>query len=114
MIATLRQVKKTDDERSENQKFLAMLPSMRQQVRFAFKNCLQQENRDAIEEVVLLAFDMYVSLVRRGREQLAYLSASRTLSDCPISRTAYLLAAWRRGNRNLAKRQRSNAIGTDQ
>jgi len=49
-----------------------MLPSMRQQARFAFRNCLQQEKRDAIEEVILLAFDMYASLVRRGRENLAY------------------------------------------
>jgi len=72
MIALLRPLKKTNDERSENARFLAMLPSMRQQARFAFRNCLQQEKRDAIEEVILLAFDMFVSLVRRGREQLAY------------------------------------------
>jgi len=72
MIALLRSLKKTKNEHEQNQKFLAMLPSMRQQGRFAFRNCLQHEKRDAIEEVLLLAFDMFVSLMRRGREQLAY------------------------------------------
>jgi len=72
MIAVLRPLKKTNDDQGQNEKFLAMLPSMRAQARFAFRNCGPQERLDAVQEVILLAFDMFVSLVRRGRESLAY------------------------------------------
>ena len=55
-----------------HEKFLELLPSMRAQARFAFRNLAPHERAEAIEEVLALAFGMYVSLLRRNREHLAF------------------------------------------
>jgi len=72
MIAVLQPLKKSNDAHLQNEKFLNWLPLMREQARFAFRNYGRQEKADAIEEVLALAFSMFVGLLRNGREHLAY------------------------------------------
>ena len=52
--------------------FAELLPSMRAQARFAFRNLASHEREEAIQEVLALAFVMLANLVRAERKQFAY------------------------------------------
>ena len=53
-------------------KFSELLPSMRAQARYAFRNLTPNARTDATQEVVVLAFVMFGNLVRAGRAHLAF------------------------------------------
>lgn len=71
MIAFLRPLKKKNVQ-SQCDKFLDMLPSIRQQARFAFRGRHPNEKAELVQEVVAAAYVMFANLVREGREHLAF------------------------------------------
>ncbi len=70
MIATLRRV--SEETQFVQQRFLAMLPQIRRQALRAFRNAAAEARAELTQEVIALAFAMFVRLVRRGKVGLAY------------------------------------------
>ena len=52
--------------------FLAMLPQIRQQARFAFRHCRPDVRRELVDEVVVNALVAFARLVELGKQDLAY------------------------------------------
>ena len=52
--------------------FLAMLPQIRRQARFAFRHCRPDVRRELVDEVVANALVAFVRLVELGKQDLAY------------------------------------------
>ena len=55
-----------------HEKFLALLPQIRQQAMFAFRGLRAEAREELTEEVVANAFCAFAQLVRRGKAALAY------------------------------------------
>ena len=70
MIAMLR----NDSEETQfvQQRFLAMLPQIRRQARLAFRGLRVELREERMQEVIALAYAMFVRLVRQGKVGLAY------------------------------------------
>ena len=70
MIALLR----NDSEYTQfmQQRFLAMLPQIRRQALRAFRNAGAEARAELTQEVIALAYSMFVRLVRQGKVGLAY------------------------------------------
>ena len=70
MIALLRN--DSEDTQFMQQRFLAMLPQIRRQALRAFRSVGAEARAELTQEVIALAFAMFVRLVRRGKAGLAY------------------------------------------
>lgn len=57
---------------SPRNRFLAMLPKIREVLRFAFRKLRSEERREAIQDCVASAWAAFSRLVERGRESIAY------------------------------------------
>ena len=71
MIAVARPVRSRVTERHRRQ-FLSMLPVIRRTAATAFQTMDAESKEESIAEAVAIAYLMFVALVRRGREELAY------------------------------------------
>jgi transposase len=74
MIATTRRRRRKITQAHQRQ-FLEMLPLVQRLAAVAFRDFRAEARQEAIAEVVAHAFAMYVALVKRGRENLAYAPA---------------------------------------
>jgi hypothetical protein len=72
MIAIAKQNPQQDPAPAWHARFLAMLPAIREQARFAFKSLPAGIRQEAIDEVVANALVAYARLVELGKENLAY------------------------------------------
>ncbi len=70
MIALLRNG--SEETEFVQQRFLAMLPQIRRQVRVAFRGLRVELREERMQEVIALAYAMFVRLVRQGKEAVAY------------------------------------------
>ena len=71
MIALANQIERSPSHHSQD-KFLAMLPLIRDQAQHAFQNVRPEAREELIAEVTANAFCAYQRLVARGREDIAY------------------------------------------
>jgi integrase len=55
-----------------NDKFLTMLPAIREQAQFAFRNVPVEAREEQVQEVVATAYGMFNTLASRGKINLAY------------------------------------------
>jgi hypothetical protein len=74
MIATTRRRRRKITQAHQKQ-FLEMLPLVQRLAAVAFRDFRAEARQEAIAEVVAHAFAMFVALVKRGRENLAYAPA---------------------------------------
>ena len=72
MIAPLRTSSLDCPTEYVHEKFLELLPQIRQQAVFAFRGLRAEARDELIEEVVANAFCAFAQLVRRGKTALAY------------------------------------------
>ena len=72
MIATPRKPKPELTREHHRQQFLAMLPAITRVARQTFSDLDAEEEEEAVAEVVATALIMFVGLVERGKEDLAY------------------------------------------
>ncbi|NLY03076.1 MAG: hypothetical protein GXY83_44060 [Rhodopirellula sp.] len=72
MIAVPKQDPQQAPTPAWHDRFLAMLPAIREQTRFAFKHMPPQIRRESIDEVAANALVAYARLVELGKEDLAY------------------------------------------
>ncbi len=70
MIAMLRKV--SEETQFVQQRFLAMLPQIRRQALRAFRSAGAEARAELTQEVIALAYAMFVRLVRQGNEAVAY------------------------------------------
>ena len=57
---------------ASHDQFLAMLPMIRENARFAFRHCKSDVREELIAEVVANAYCAFTRLARQGREDMAY------------------------------------------
>ena len=67
MIAPLRTSSLDCSTESVHEKFLALLPRIRQQAVFAFRNLRAEAREELTEEVIANAFRAFAQLVRQGK-----------------------------------------------
>jgi hypothetical protein len=72
MIATTRSPRRKACSRRWNDKFLELLPAIREQAEYAFRRVPVDTREDLILEVVAAAYVLFVSLCRRGKSALVY------------------------------------------
>jgi hypothetical protein len=72
MIATVRGLKRRSASRRRHDKFLAMLPAIREQANFAFRRMPLEAREELVQEVVSQAYSLFISLCRRGKSALNY------------------------------------------
>ena len=72
MIAPLRTSSLDCSTESAQEKFLSLLPRIRQQAVFAFRNLRAEAREELTEEVIANAFRAFAQLVRQGKVALAY------------------------------------------
>jgi hypothetical protein len=72
MISTARNPRCKARSRRWNDKFLQLLPAIREQAEYAFRRVPIDAREDLILEVVAAAYGMFVSLCRRGKTALVY------------------------------------------
>ncbi|MBI3465386.1 MAG: hypothetical protein HY000_20375, partial [Planctomycetes bacterium] len=75
MIALNQQYVETDVDRSWQDQFLDMLPSLNAYTRYAFRHLPLDSREEAIQEALALALAMLVRLYQQGRGSLAYATA---------------------------------------
>jgi hypothetical protein len=56
----------------QHERFLEMLPRIRQQARLAFRRLRPERKDELVQEVVAMAFGMFARLVRRGKAEVAF------------------------------------------
>ena len=72
MIATARNPRRKTCSRRWNDKFLQLLPAIREQAEYAFRRVPVDAREDLILEVVAAAYVLFTSLCRRGKTALVY------------------------------------------
>jgi hypothetical protein len=72
MIATASNPRRKTRTSRWNDKFLELLPAIREQAEYAFRRVSVDVREDLILEVVAAAYVLFVSLCRRGKSALAY------------------------------------------
>jgi hypothetical protein len=72
MIATASKPRRKACSRRWNDKFLELLPAIREQAEYAFRRVPVDAREDLILEVVAAAYVLFVSLCRRGKTALVY------------------------------------------
>jgi hypothetical protein len=71
MIAITKQVHQ-DARAKENDRFLDMLPRIRNQARLAFRRLRPEHKDELVQEVVVNAYSAFVRLVHRGKADVAF------------------------------------------
>jgi DNA-binding NarL/FixJ family response regulator len=72
MIALSRNMSVDRDAELVQERFLEMLPLIRQQALAAFRNLRVEARADLTQEVIARAYSAFVRLVQRGKSSLAY------------------------------------------
>jgi hypothetical protein len=72
MIAIAKSSKRKAASRRRTDKFLAMLPPIREQANFAFRRVPLEAREELVQEVVAQAYSLFTSLCRRGKSALNY------------------------------------------
>ena len=72
MIAPIRLAKQTLNSDSARDRFVAMLPKIRDQALVAFRNVRAERREELVQEVIANAFCAFTRLVRQGKEHVAY------------------------------------------
>lgn len=75
MIARVRPSRRRKSAPAWHSAFLAMLPAIRQQARFAFRHLDPEARQDAMQEVIANCLVAYVRLVDQNRSDIAYPTA---------------------------------------
>jgi hypothetical protein len=89
MIAIAKDVDRKKLPQTWHAGFLAMLPAIREQARYAFRRMRPDEKEDAIEEVVCAACAAYARLVAQGKADVA----------CPSALVRFAVRQFRCGRR---------------
>ena len=72
MVAVVNSNSAVDTQKSQHDRFLAMLPQIRQQALTAFRNQRFEVREELIQEVIANCYRAWVLLVRRGKESVVY------------------------------------------
>jgi hypothetical protein len=72
MVALVQSNSVVDTQKSQHDRFLAMLPQIRRQASIAFRNQRFELREELIQEVVANCYRAWVLLVRRGKEAVVY------------------------------------------
>ncbi|HUE12566.1 MAG TPA: hypothetical protein VMR25_00255 [Planctomycetaceae bacterium] len=72
MIATTRNPRRKSCSSRWNDKFLQLLPSIREQAEYAFRSVPVDAREELVHETIAAAYGLFVSLCRRGRSALVY------------------------------------------
>jgi hypothetical protein len=72
MIATARNPRRQACSRRWNDKFLQLLPAIREQATYAFRRVPTDAQEELVQETIATAYGMFVSLCRRGKTSLVY------------------------------------------
>jgi hypothetical protein len=72
MTATASKPIRKAYSRRWNDKFLQLLPAIREQAQFAFRGVPVEAREELVQEVIATAYDLFVRLCRRGRSALVY------------------------------------------
>jgi hypothetical protein len=72
MVAIARSPKRKAASRRRNDKFLRMLPAIREQANFAFRRMPLEAREELIQEVVAQAYSLFVRLWQRRKPALVY------------------------------------------
>ena len=72
MIATARNPRRKACSRRWNDRFLQLLPAIREQAEYAFREVRVDAHEELVQETIAAAYDMFVTLCHRGRMSLAY------------------------------------------
>ncbi|MEX2140539.1 MAG: hypothetical protein WD894_14850 [Pirellulales bacterium] len=72
MIAPFADRNSISSTASWHHRFLAMLPTIRRQVRLAFAGLPPEERAEAIQEAIVNSLVAHLALLKRGKEDLAY------------------------------------------
>jgi hypothetical protein len=72
MLATERSSKRKRASRRRSDKFLSMLPAIREQANFAFRRAPLEARDELIQEVVAQAYSLFVRLCQRRKLALVY------------------------------------------
>jgi hypothetical protein len=72
MISQNKNPVKQSQAPASHAKFLRLLPLIRQQAKFAFRNATQELEEDLVAEVIANSFAAFARLASRGRDDLAF------------------------------------------
>ena len=72
MVALVQSNSVVDTQKSQQDRFLAMLPQIRRQASIAFRNQRFEVREELMQEVVANSYRAWVLLVRRGKESVVY------------------------------------------
>jgi hypothetical protein len=72
MVALVKSNSVVDTQKSQQARFLEMLPQIRRQASIAFRNQRFEIREELIQEVIANCYRAWVRLVRRGRELVVY------------------------------------------
>ena len=72
MTATASKPIRKACSRRWNDKFLQLLPAIREQAQFAFRGVPIEAREELVQEVIATAYDLFVRLCRRGKSALVY------------------------------------------
>jgi hypothetical protein len=72
MIATATNPRRKARSSRWNDKFLELLPAIREQAEYAFRRVPVDAQEELVQETIATAYVLFVSLCRRGRSALAY------------------------------------------
>jgi hypothetical protein len=72
MIATVRNPRRKACSRRWNDRFLQLLPAIREQAEYAFRRVPVDAQEELVQETIATAYGLFVSLCRRGRSALVY------------------------------------------
>ena len=86
MVALVQSNSAVDTQKSQQDRFLAMLPQIRRQALIAFRNQRFEVREELIQEVIANSYRAWVLLVRRGKESMVYPTPLSAICDPPGSR----------------------------
>jgi len=72
MITTARNPRRKTSSRRWNDKFLQLLPAIREQAEYAFRRVPVDAREELVQETIATAYNLFVSLCRRGKTALVY------------------------------------------
>jgi hypothetical protein len=84
MIARVKKDRRTSAALALNARFLSLLPAIREQARFAFRNERPERRQELVAETIANTFVAFVRLMNRGLENIVYVTP---LSQFAIKQT---------------------------
>jgi hypothetical protein len=72
MMATARNPRRKTSSRRWNDRFLELLPAIREQAEYAFRRVPVDAQEELVQETIAASYGLFVSLCRRGRSALVY------------------------------------------